>query len=159
MPVLKKVQFNLNVTNLSRLLRALGIEGTPALRKIGKMTLTGRANGSLFKPKLDATLKTAGANVNVSGTVSALPVIGGIDVNVNARHKNLAQLLRTLNINYRPSGRIGGLDISGAVKGSAQNIKIQGLKGQIGRVKVTGAASVNLKTTRPKISVNLKPVR
>lgn len=141
--------------SLHRLFRAAGLETPDNLQKIGKVTLTSQAEGSLFKPKLNSRLQAAGADIQLAGTVSALPVIGGIDLRLTAKHSNLQRLLQALNIDYRPSGRLGALDVTADIKGDAGNIAVPNLKAKIGKLDINGSVSLNLKGTRPMLGADL----
>lgn len=155
LPTLKNVRLTFNAPNIHRLFRAAGLNTPATLQKVGKVTLTGQANGSIFKPKLDTRLQAAGADVKAVGSVSALPVVGGIDLRLTAKHGNLARLLRTLKIDYRPSGRLGGLDLVTDVKGDAKTISLQNIKAKIGKLSIEGLAGIDLKGARPKLNANL----
>ncbi len=155
LPILKNVHWEFNAPNINRFIRAAGLDAPSALQKLGKVTVMTYASGSIFKPKLNARIQAAGADVTLAGTVSALPVIGGINLSLAAKHGNLPQLLRALKVNYRPSGRIGGFDITANIKGDAKKIDLNDLKGTIGKVTLNGSAGVDLKGARPKLHANL----
>ena len=155
LPSLKNVRLTFIATNISRLFRAAGLVAPPILQKIGKVTLTSKVAGSIFKPKVNARLQAAGADINIAGTISALPVVGGLDLTLKATHDNLPRLLRALKIDYRTSGRLGGLNLSATITGDSKAITLQGINGKLGKLQLNGTASVNLKGARPKLSANL----
>ncbi|MEQ8194672.1 MAG: AsmA family protein [Rhodospirillales bacterium] len=152
---LKNLNLTFSAAAADRLFEALGLEAPDAVKSLGKVVVTGNANGSMLKPKIDARVQAAGADVTAKGTVSALPVIGGIDLALKAKHANIARLLRTLKIGYRPSGRLGALEASALVKGDTGALTMQDLKVTIGETSIGGTAAVDLKGARPKISLNL----
>ena len=155
LPSLKNVRATFNIPNIGRLFRAAGLETPPVLQKIGKVTMTSEVSGSIFKPKLKTRIQAAGADITVGGTVSALPVVGGIDLALRATHNNLPRLLRAMKIDYRPSKRLGKFDLAAAITGDVTAMTFQRIKIKLGKLLVDGHASINLKGARPILDAKL----
>ena len=152
-PELKGVRFNLRAANLTRLFRLAGVEPPVAPDKLGAVNVNARIDGSMLKPMVDLGVKAAGGSVSVAGTLAVLR--GGIEMKLEASHPDLTALLGKLDVEYRPAGPIGGVEISAAVKADAASVTLTDVKGKVGSVSVAGDASVALGGPRPKISADL----
>ncbi len=155
MPEMEAVHFDVRVNDPSRLFRLAGFESPVPPKKLGKVALKGRVDGSPLRPLIDVTLKAAGAEVVLAGTVSLLPLGPRFDLKVQAKHGDLPRLVRMLGADYHTAKRIGGLDIAATVKGDASALTLSGVKGKVGPVPVEGTVTVNLAGPRPKITADL----
>ncbi len=155
LPKIKNLVFDIKAGDPARLARLAGTELPIDPKKLGKVTLKGRASGSVFKPAFNVTLGAAGGTLVAAGNATLLPLIGGFDVKATARHKDTVRLLRALDIAYRPGGRIGGLDISARIKGNVAKITLSEIRAAIGKVVVNGTAGIDLAAVRPKITADL----
>ena len=153
-PAMKGVRLDVRAADLSGLFRMAGVESPVPPRNLGKVSLKGQLDGGLLAPRFDLTVGAAGATAGLKGKVTLLPA-PAIDAAINARHRDLARLLRALKMDYRPGGPIGGFDVAGAIKGDASRLTISGLKGSVGKISLQGDASLALGGPRPKIAANL----
>ena len=154
-PTMKGLKFETSTKDLSRLLRVAGIESPVDPRKLGAVSIKGRADGSPLKPKLDATVTAAGATVGLKGWISPLPVGDMMDAAVRVRHKDLARLLRALGVDYRPSGKIGGIDLAAQVRGGPAALVLGGMRGKVGTVTLKGVAAIDLAGAVPKLTADI----
>ncbi len=142
--------------NISKLLRLAGVSAPVDGRKLGPVAFDGTLDGSLLGPGLDMALKVAGGRLDVSGSVSFLPLVSGVNLKARARFKNPMRLIRALGLSYRPVGPLGKLDVSANIKGDLSKVSVQDLKGAIGSSVFAGNISLNQKGPRPFIGADLR---
>ncbi len=153
-PAMKGVSIDVRAADTSGLFRMAGIDPPVPPRNLGKVSLKGRLDGRMLVPRFDLSVSAAGATADIKGKVTLLPA-PVIDVQLMARHGDLARLLRALRVDYRPTGPIGGFDVAAAVKGDASRLTVGGLKGSVGKFRLQGDATLTLDGPRPKIAANL----
>ncbi|MCH6590510.1 MAG: AsmA family protein [Proteobacteria bacterium] len=155
-PEMEAVRFDVRANDPSRLFRLAGIDSPVPPKKLGKVALKGRADGSLLRPVIDVTVNAAGAEVSLAGTVSVLPIGPRFDLKVTVKHPDLPRLVRVFGADYRTATPLGGLDIAAQVKGDASALTLSDVKGKVGPVPVEGTVTVDLAGPRPKITADLK---
>lgn len=155
-PALKNVSLDVTTGDVARLFRMAGIEAPMDSRKMGVVSLRARADGSLLRPFIDATVKGAGGSLRATGKVSLLPVFDAFDGRLTIKHKNMAALVRALGVNYRPAGKLGPVDFSTALKARASGAALSDIRARIGPVNMTGTANVALDGPRVKLTAALK---
>lgn len=153
-PVMKNIAFDFRAGDVSRLFRLAGIQLPTPSRNLGKVALKGSVNGSLLKPVIDVALKAAGARATLAGRFSVLPP--SFTGKVAIKHADMPAFLRALDVDYRPPGRLGGLDIAGDIKVGLDSVALSQLKGKFGPVALEGAVTVGLGGPRPKVTADLK---
>jgi hypothetical protein len=153
-PAMKAVTFDLNVPDPERLLRGVGIRPPPQARTVGALKVTGRAEGAVSRPAVGIEVRTAGGEIGLDGTLGLVPAphFGG---RIAVRQMDVVRLLRALAVDYRPSGRIGAIDLAGQLDGNASEVTLRELTGTIGDVAVEGSLAANLLEPRPKITADL----
>jgi len=142
--------------NLAPLMKFVGADTGLDMKKLGAFSMDSQINGNLLKPKIRSLVKIAGASVNAVGNLSVLPMADMFDYKVTVKHKDIARLARTFGSAYRPSGKIGGLDISFRAKGNPKSISLDGIQGKIGTVTMGGTVALDLKGPKPGLTANLK---
>ncbi|MHA1598452.1 MAG: AsmA family protein, partial [Alphaproteobacteria bacterium] len=155
-PDLKNVRLDVATGDVARLLRMAGVKAPIDSRKMGAVSVQVRADGSLLRPLVDATIKGAGGSVRAKGKVSLLPVFDGFDGNLTVKHKNLAALVRAFGVAYRPAGNLGSVDFQAALKARASGMDLADIKAKLGPVNMSGTAKVGLDGPRPKLTAVLK---
>lgn len=155
-PKMEDVRFDVRANDPSRLFRLAGFDSPVPPKKLGKVALKGRADGSLLRPVIDVTVNAAGAEVALAGTVSVLPIGPRFDLKVTIKHPDLPRLVRVLGADYRTATPLGGLDIAAQVKGDASALTLSDVKGTVGPVPVEGTVTVDLAGPRPRITADLK---
>lgn len=150
----KDLRFEARAPDLAKTLRAAGIEPTDTVRRLGAFQANGRIDGALLAPAVDMALKAAGADVSFAGKLALLPAPAA-DGAVKIRHADLAKLLVALGVDYRPSGRIGAIDVASNLKADPRAIALAGLKASAGEAKIEGTVQVALDGPRPKITADL----
>jgi len=155
LPKAKGLKVKMASKNLAPLIRYSGVDLGLDAKKLGAFSADATVDGNLLKPSLKALVKTAGATVNVAGKLSVLPITDMFDLNVSARHKDLARLARAFGSTYRPSGKLGGLDFSLRATGNPGLVNLNDIKGKIGTITLGGDATVRLDGTKPHVKANL----
>ncbi len=111
-----------------------------ALRIAG---LTGQAGPAAVSGSIDLDLSGAG------------PTVRAIDLNVAARHPNLAELVAALGGPEGLSPTLGGLDMTANVNGDLGRVRVEGLSGRFGPADVTGNLAADLTGARIAVAINL----
>ena len=153
-PAMKGVRFDFRAADTSGLFRMAGVEPPILTRSLGKISLKGQLDGGLLVPRFDLTVGAAGVTAGLKGKMTLLPV-PAIDGILSARHRDLARLLSTLKVDYRPAGPIGGVTIAAAIKGNASRVTIGQLKAGVGKVRLQGEATLTLDGPRLMFAANL----
>ena len=158
-PSVKGLKFKLAAADASGLLKLAGIDTPGAAKQLGAVNVTGSLDGNLLKPDLTLNLQAAGGNVTVSGPVSMLPVILPVgdraDLGLKASFPDFARLLRALGAGYRPSGKVGALDLQARLKVGPKAITVSGIDAKIGATQVKGNVVMRLDGPRPNIKADL----
>ena len=154
-PAFKGVRFQLNAADPTGLLWLAGIKTPGAAKQLGAIQVTGSLDGSIMRPTLALNLKAAGGTVALSGPINALPVGNRVDFSLKAAFPDLARLARALGADYRPAGKIGGLDLQARLRGGPKELTLSGMTAKIGAAQVTGDVVVGLEGPRPNIKANL----
>jgi uncharacterized protein involved in outer membrane biogenesis len=154
-PEMKGILLDVTASDLSRLFRLAGAEAPVDSKKMGAVIFKGKLDGSLINPLVDVNLKGAGAAISAAGKMSFLPVIGGFNGKLKVVHGDLVKMLRSLGVDYRPGGKLGGLNVSSDIKADMAGLTLNNLNGLVGPVKMNGTANVSLTGPRTKISADL----
>jgi uncharacterized protein involved in outer membrane biogenesis len=154
-PEMSGVRLDAKLNDLSRLFRLLGANAPLNAKGLGTVTLAGKIDGSALNPLVDLKLEGAGASIKINGKMSFLPLVGGFDGNFKVVHADLVRMLKSLGINYRPGGKLGGLDLESTIKADLTGLTLGNLKGQLGPVPVNGTAKILLSGPRTKITADL----
>ena len=113
-------------------------------------------NGPITGPTVDLEVSNPLMQVALEGFVSQ--VFGanpGLDGKLALQASSLNRALELLAPDYTPSGNIGRLAVSSAVKGNAQNVSLDGLKLIVGAFETAGNIKFDGSQAQPKLSVNL----
>lgn len=155
-PAAKNLRFSASIADLAAIARIADTKLPLDSKKIGAVTLKGRVDGSLLAPTLNATTTAAGATATYKGRVSALSLADMLSGTLTLKHNNLAALLRRLGVDYRPAGKLGGLDLAANIKGGADAVQISDLKAEIGKTAIGGTLSAALSGVRPRVTAKLR---
>lgn len=155
-PAAENLRFSAKAADLSALARVAGTTLPLDGKKLGAVSLKGRVDGSLLAPSVDATTGIAGAVASYKGRVSWISLGDLLSGRLAIKHNDLPTLLSRLGINYKPAGKLGGLDLSADIKGGTDAITLTGLKGAIGKTSIGGTLAAQLAGAKPKISADLR---
>lgn len=154
-PQAKALMFETQIADLARLARLAGTKLPPPAKKLGAIRAKGRIDGALLRPRIEASAALAGAVVGIKGRVSLLPGSDQVDAHLSLQHKDVTGLARRFGIKYRPSGKLGGIDVSGDIKASADRIDVANLRASIGKLTLRGNTRLTLSGPKPVIQANL----
>lgn len=152
-PEMKNLRFDLKAPDLARLFRLAGVDAPPQAKSVGAVQASGRLDGPVLKPQVDLSLKAAGASVTAAARTALLPP--AIDGRIGLEHGDLAKLLKTMGVDYRPAGNVGAVSFAADVKATASGLDLSGIKGKAGNATVAGTANVAVVGAKPKITANL----
>jgi hypothetical protein len=156
LPSFDKVSISAKSKDLSRLFRMIGTPPPVAPAALKTVSIVGNLDGSILNPSVDLALGAAGAKVDAKGKISLLAISPTADLKVRVRHGNLGRLMAVLSPGYRPSGKLGGLDLSAAAKGGADSLALTGLSGKIGTTTLAGSVRINLAAAKPAVTADIK---
>jgi len=154
-PGTKRLGFEFDVPNLDRLLRAFALPRPYPVPTMGPFALSGTTDGPFLSPTVDLTLHAADGETKLSGKLDAFPN-PGFAGRVKLVHVNLVPLLGSLGVNYRPSGRIGALDLAGRLEAGLTGVNLSEISGAIGDTSVEGSINGRLAGARPHVAADLK---
>ncbi len=135
----------------ARLASLAGVDIPVSAKALGKVSLQTSMNGNVLKPALKGKVGAAGGTVWFDGQASVLPVAPIYDGDLRIAHTDTAALLRAFDVGYRPSGAVGGLDISTRAAVTASTVDLTELRGTVHKTSLNGGVSVKLDGVRPKI--------
>jgi uncharacterized protein involved in outer membrane biogenesis len=149
------LHINVKSKDLSPIAHLLGGKFSFDVARLGKASVDLRTNGSFLSPKIKASIKMAGVNINAGGKISVLPFQDAFNLKVNLAHPDLARLMRTFGSDYRPSGKIGGFSLALNLKGNPKSFAFEQVSGKIRNFNFSGIGGVDLSGSRPKITADL----
>lgn len=152
-PEMSKVKLNATVKDAGRLASSFGADGVP--KGVKTVKLQANAEGSLLKPRFNAAVQALGGQFGAAGRFSLLPIGFGYDGTVSAQHGDLMALLRTLEVDYAPSGPLGALDMNAKLKTDGKTHTVTDLKSSVGDTAINGAVTAHTDGAKPNIIANL----
>jgi len=129
--------------------------GIPAER-LGEATLQGRIAGDPERLAIDLAAGIAGGTVQAGGTVSDLKATPGYDLKVRTIHPDAARFAQVFAPDWRPAGKLGGVDLYAEVSGSPSALSISAIQGMAGPVSIQGDATVDLEKERPVVDARVQ---
>ena len=157
-PELAGFQIDASAADVGRVASLFKVELPLSPAKIGAVQLKGRFDGPMLGPKIALDLTAAGGSAEIEATPSVLALLGQ-PMTVTVRklsHPDLRALLARLDIDYRPAGALGGIDLAAQIAVQPTSIAVTNLKGKIGATTLEGTATVGLGGPKPKIVADLK---
>jgi len=149
--------FAVTVKDPARLMTLANRQPPPILARLGAVGFSGHAKGALDAFSFDTALDIAGGKLTAQGT-AGLPDTGAkFDIAADARHADLASLIRVYNPDYRPATQnLGALALSLHLRGDTTAAELSDLKGNIGPVAVQGGAHARFDGPRPTVDATLQ---
>ena len=153
-PEMKDLHLDFAAADLLPLFRLAGVDAPPQAKGLGRVAVKGKASGSPMRPVLDASIQAAGAQLDIDGTIAAAPALA-LDTRIGLKHGDIAQLARTLGVDYRPSGRLGATDISLRAKGGMDKLAFSDIKGALAGISLSGNGHLDLTGAKPRLGIEL----
>ncbi len=149
--------FAITVKDPARLMTLANRQPPPILTRLGPVGFSGNAKGALDAFSFDTALDIAGGKLTAQGT-AGLPDSGAkFDIAVDAKHADLASLIRVYNPDYHPAAQnLGALALSLHLRGDTTAAELSDLKGNIGPVALQGGAHARFDGPRPAIDATLQ---
>ncbi len=97
-------------------------------------------------------LKSGGTTVNLNGTVAEPMEVSGLDLKVEAKALNLAEVARLAGASI-PA--VGPFVLAARVAGSPSALSVTGMNASVGKSTLTGKASIRIGTPHPRIEATL----
>jgi uncharacterized protein involved in outer membrane biogenesis len=148
--------YRLRHGSLAAMAQLLGVELTPMEGFDTPVDLSGRFNGdaSAFELELAGTL--AEARVSLGGRLGPGATPMTLDLALDVEAKDALKSLRAVGVDYRPSaGVVGGLKLTGKLKGDSKQAAIGDLVIAAGPLNFAGQGGLRLVGERPFISAKL----
>ncbi|MEE8535599.1 MAG: AsmA family protein, partial [Kiloniellales bacterium] len=142
-----------------QLARLAGLtQGAPS--GLGSLDLQARLNGGPAQLRLHEFEASVGP-VQLSGAVDLsldglTPTLESYDLNVAARHPDLAGLAAGFGWGAGTEGGLGALDLTARVRGDRGRMQVEELSGSFGPVDLSGRISVELGGARPAFVADLE---
>ncbi len=126
----------------------------------GSLDLQARLNGGPTKVRLDEFEAIVGP-VQLSGAVGLsldglAPALESYDLNVAARHPDLAGLAAGFGWGAGTQGGLGALDLTARVQGDRDRMQVEELSGSLGPVDLSGRISADFRGARPAFVADLE---
>lgn len=153
-PEMSKVKIDAKVKNASQMALGFGIEGVPAGLKT--VTVKGTAEGSLLKPRFSVNVGALKGQFSGQGRFSLLPIGFGYDGTITAKHGDVASLLSALDLDYKPAGPLGALDLSAKLNTDGKTHKITALKTTLGETAINGDITARTPGAKPRVIADLQ---
>jgi len=153
-PEMSKVKLDVNVKNAAKLAADFGAVGVP--KGLKRVALNMTAEGSLLKPRFDATVKMLKGMFGAKGSFSLLPIGYGYSGMVTAKHGDADALLNALELDYKPSGPLGALTLSAKLSTDGKTHKITALKSTLGDTAINGTVTARTGGVKPEVTADLQ---
>ncbi|TVR98758.1 MAG: AsmA family protein [Rhodospirillales bacterium] len=154
-PIMQGVEFQARAPNLSRLARSLDVMLPAGVPGDTAVAASGRVEGTTARPKVDVTVNALGAEVTVTGDLT-LPAGDPLyDGRLRLVSDDIVGVLTRLGVDYRPSGRLGGTDVSAHVTLGGGKLSLSDLDGQLAGIAVGGSMDVDATGDRPVVTADL----
>lgn len=154
-PTAKGLEVKAEMRDPAKLAALAGGELPVPAKTLGKVEVAAKINGNLLEPSLNSSVKAMAATLDADGNLKLLDAKNMFDLGLRFRHGDTAGLFRKLGMNYRPSGDIGGMDVSTTIKGGLDAFSFSKLVAAVGAVKINGEGTVRLAGERPKVTTTL----
>jgi uncharacterized protein involved in outer membrane biogenesis len=150
------VKYNAVVNDTKRLFRLLGISAPVRGRKIGRLASSGKLAGDFQGMDVISTIKVLGGAVTLNGRLNTPLSNPSFDMGADLNFPELSTVIQLGDPGYRPArGKLGPLALSFRASGTPRQVKISGLKGNLGPTSINGSLSANLAFDVPSLNANI----
>ncbi|MEG3620011.1 AsmA family protein [Magnetovibrio sp. PR-2] len=153
-PELNNLNVDAKVKNLAQFATQLGATDVP--KGVRSVAVKTTLNGSVFKPKIDSRVSALGGTVATKGQASVLPIGFGYEGTLNTKFKDVAAVLKALDIAFNPKGPLGALDLSAKLKTNGKTHSLKGIKSTLGKTAINGDVSAATGGLKPNITADLQ---
>lgn len=150
------LKYRLRHASLAQLAKLLGMELNPIKGNDSPVDLAGSFRGDANAFDIDLKGSLAQAVLTAKGRIEPGATPMALDVAVDLAAKDAVKSLRGVGIDYRPStGAVGGLKLTGKLKGSTDQAAISDLVVAAGPLDVRGQGALRLGGGRPFVQAKL----
>ncbi len=150
-------RLELRSDDADRLLAALGVASPLEGRKLGALTASGAAQGNANQATVDLVLGLQGGSFDLKGSVTGLNASPTLAMNVGVRHPDFQRFMRLVQPGYGGGQGVGAINLAARVEGNPEReLRITGLRGNIGPAPVSGSIVANMAAPVPDIAVTLE---
>ncbi len=156
-PVFNNLKFAIRGENMARALNFMQIIPAIPSNQMGPVQLSGRLNGKLKTLDLLADLQFLGGRFTLNGIIKPFSTASPVQAKISIFHPNIPKLVKKLGANYDlQKTQIGGVNLSGIVKGNVSKMNFSNISGKIGNIKIDGIVGMDLTEKIPRIDADLK---
>lgn len=150
-------KLELRTDDADRLLSLAGIASPLAGRKLGPLTLSGAAAGSLDQLKLDLNASVLTVGLDLNGTIAGLKATPVLALDVGVAHADFGRFMQVLLPGYGGGAGVGPVKLQARLDGSpGKELKIANLRGNIGSAAIAGSVAANLAGPVPRLTASLE---
>jgi hypothetical protein len=156
-PVFRNLKFAIRGKSIARALNFMRIRPAIPIKQIGPVQLSGTLNGKPTRLDVLVDLSLLGGRLALNGIIKPLSIVSPVQAQFSIFHPNISRLMEKMGADYDlKKTQIGGVNLSGKVKGNSVKTNFSNLSGQIGNIKIGGIAAVDLTGQLPRIDADLK---
>ena len=153
-PEMSKVKLVAKAKNAAKLAANFGAAGIPKGLKTVALNMV--AEGSLLKPRFEATVSALKGTFGAKGRFSLLPIGFGYRGAITAKHGDADALLNALELDYKPSGPLGALNLSAKLNTDGKTHEITELKSTLGDTAINGTVTARTGGAKPEVTADLQ---
>ena len=143
--------------DLSGLFRVAGIEPPVPAKTLGAMRLATKTEAAGERLSVDATLQLGDIRAAVKGTGTGLAGTPAFDMGVDIAHPDFRQFVRLFDPGFTPRNpQLGDFRLATRLTGNPADLKLEAIKGNIGKTTLSGTGSVRMASPRPVVDLDLK---
>ena len=125
--------------------------------KSGPVTIKANLKGNMNAVDVDATTGMNGGGLNIAGKIDGLAAVPRLDLGVGLNQPDFVKFVRAFDPGYNPSKRrLGDLKLSARLQGTARDLAIRDLAGNVGPAKISGSGTYVDGSSRPAVNLVLK---
>jgi uncharacterized protein involved in outer membrane biogenesis len=149
--------YTVEITDTARFARFIDNPSLMKQRSGGRFASSGKIAGNLDRLAVNSRLEALGVQADVDGAVTALLSAPAFKVATTIKAPELVQVVRLAAAEYSPAaGKLGPVDASFQLEGTAQQIKADSITGHVGPVTLHGSGTLVLGGQRPKLSAAIQ---
>ena len=150
------LDLSLRASSAAALARAAGLTPPPVVTRLGALAINGDIDGDLESVALELSAETAGATLQVAGTVTDPFASPGYSVDVDLAHPQGEALVETLVGGVPKHAALGALRVTGTVSGDRTATDFADIDAVIGESTLAGGVFLRLGQEPPVFSAELR---
>ena len=144
--------YSVEIVDAARFARFIDKPALLAHKAPGRLASSGKVDGNFNELAVNSRLEALGITVDVNGVLTSLLQTPAFKLATSIRAPELVQLVRLGVEDYTPAaGKLGPVDLSFQLEGSANQVKAESVTGHAGPVTLHGSAGLVFGEPRPKL--------